>query len=457
MIMDAENFLKEKIGSLDIIKELKKRQIRGDVYLVGGSIRELFLCSIPNDFDFAITDEEDIKVFEELLNSRAFILGKKPIHTFRIAKDNKNIDLTKIEKDIVDDLLRRDFTINAIAYNIKSGEILDPAEGLKDLKNKVIAHIKKENLIKDPLRMLKAIRHFSTLNSFVIHDNLYKDICELKYLIGHVAPERIKYELDQIICSKNVFSSLKVLDTTGLLFEIFPELFVLKKFDDEKTLIPAVFGHTVDAFRYLYPFGNKYHIDKQSIKITGYALLFHDLGKPQTFTYDREKHVVHFYYHERFSEDIALSIMERMRFSVNEMRNIKNLIHNHMRIFLISSGETTERAIRRVIFKMGDLTPLLVLMSVCDMYGSSQGKDNESTERVLGVCEDVLSMYKKFQEKPLPRLISGHDIIGLGYRQGPEVGRILAEIRERQIAGEIKTRQEAIDYVKAILKTNVFQ
>ena len=454
--MDVEHYLKEKISSLDIIKGLTKKQIRGDLYLVGGSIRELFLSSIPNDFDFAITNEEDIKVFEELLNSKAFILGKKPIHTFRIAKDDKNIDLTKIEKDIVDDLLRRDFTINAIAYDIKRGEILDPLKGLKDLKDKVIVHIKKKNLIKDPLRMLKAIRHFSTLDSFVIHDSLYRDISELKGLIGHVAPERIKYELDQIICSKNAFSSLKILDATGLIFEIFPELFVLKRFDDEKNLKPEVFGHTVHAFKYLYTYGNKYHMDKQSIKITGYALLFHDLGKPQTFTKDWEKNVIHFYYHERFSQDMASSIMERMRFSVNEMRHIKNLIYNHMRIFLISTGETTERAIRRVIFKMGDLTPLLVLMTICDMYGSSQGEDNESTERVLGVCEDVLSMYKKFQEKPLPRLITGHDIIGLGYKEGPEIGRILADIRERQISGEIKTRQEAIEYAMAMLKINVF-
>ncbi|HPP06636.1 MAG TPA: HD domain-containing protein, partial [Syntrophorhabdaceae bacterium] len=420
--MDIEYSLKEKIACLDIIKELKKSPIRGNVYLVGGSIRELFLCSQPNDFDFAITDEKDIKVFEEILNSRAFIIGKKPIHAFRIAKDGKNIDLTKIEKDITDDLLRRDFTINAIAYDLKRDEILDPLNGLVDLKEKIIIHIKKENLIKDPLRMLKAVRHFSTLDGFIIHDNLYTCICELGHLIKNVASERIKYEFDQIVCSRQAFSSLKVMETTGLLFEIFPELIMLKRFDEEKRLKPEVFGHTIDAFKYLYQYGNRYQMDKQSIKITGYALLFHDLGKPQTFSYDREKKVVHFFYHERFSEKTASLIMERMRFSINEMRQVKTLIQNHMRIFLISAGETTQRAIRRVILKMGEFTPLLILMTLCDMYGSSEGKDNASTKKVLCVCEEMLSTFKRFQEKPLPRLITGHDLIEIGYKEGPEIG-----------------------------------
>jgi len=263
-----------------------------------------------------------------------------------------------------------------------------------------------------------------------------------------VAQERIKYELDQIIASQRGFDAIKIMESTGLLFELFPELYELKKLDEEKRLKLETLGHTIDGFRYLTQYSSIYSVDKKGIQMVGYALLFHDLGKAQTFSYDEDKKAVHFYYHERFSEEMATAIMERMRFSSQEIKTIKTLIKNHMRIFLISSNDTTERAIRRVVFKMGELTPLLILLTICDMYGSSGGEDNESTEQVRAVCDGIFEGFKKWQEEPLPRLINGYDLMSIGFKEGPPVGRCLMEIQERQVSGEIRDRDDAIEYAK---------
>ncbi len=440
--------IREKIKAIDIINGLRHRDLRGDAYLVGGCIRELCLSAIPRDYDLALTHRDDIRVFEELIGARSFVLGKKPIQTHRIVKDNINIDLTVIDGDIYDDLTRRDFSINAIAYDIKKDVLIDPIDGISDIEKRVIRHIRKENLIDDPLRMLKAIRHLATLDNFRIHGELHSAISGLKALICSVAPERIKYELDQILLSHKGFDALKIMGHTGLIFEIFPELYELKKLDIEKRFRLETYGHTIDGFRYLTRYASLYRIDSKGILDVGYALMFHDLGKAHTYSYDEDKGAVHFFYHERFSEEIATAIMERMHFSSSDIKTIRALIRNHMRIFLISTNETTERAIRRVVFKMGSLTPLLVLLTICDMYGSSGGEDNKSTERVKETYRDIMMNFEKLQKEPLPRLVTGHDLISLGYTRGPLIGICLMEIQERQATGEITDRDSALAYAR---------
>ncbi len=138
----------------------------------------------------------------------------------------------------------------------------------------------------------------------------------------------------------------------------------------------------------------------------GYALLFHDLGKAHTYSYDEARGLVHFFNHERRSQEIASVIMERLRFSTHEMKRISILIEHHMRIFLISSAEATEKAIRRLIYRLGDLTPELIALTLCDMYGSSGGEENTSTRQVVQNCDSILAAWHESKKEPLPRLLS---------------------------------------------------
>jgi len=442
---------KDRIKREWIVTQIKDRSFKGNIYLVGGAIRELFLNRTPNDYDIVLTEGVDLERLESLFGATAFVLGKKPIQTYRIVQKNTSIDVTIFHGEIKEDLLRRDFTMNAIAYDINNDEILDPLNGIEDIKKGIIKYPGVNTLKEDPLRMLKAIRHYSTLNGFVLHQNLKASIKSLKGLIKHSAPERVKYELDRIITSDRVYNALKLMDSIGLLFEIFPELEGLRHMDKERGFSLETFGHTIKGFRYLKRYGAFYRLDDKSIKDTGYALLFHDLGKTYTFSYDEHKGLVHFFNHERVSNDIATFIMERLRFSQNEIKSIKTIIECHMRIFLISGEAPTERPLKRIIYKLEDLTPSLIVHTLCDMYGSSSGKENPSTRRVKRRCDQIWEMYEEWKRTPIPKLINGYDLMKLGLEEGPEIGRILNMIREKQISGEVSSRDEALFYAKTII------
>ncbi len=394
--------LKDSIKKHDIIKKIAGQFFSGTVYLVGGAIREIFLKKTPRDYDLALTNEKDLRDLETLFERPSFILGKKPIQTHRIMADDTSFDITIVEGTIEEDLKRRDFTMNAIAYDIQNDVIVDTVGGIEDIQKMVIRYPAKETIVNDPLRMLKAVRHFADLDGFTLDDALLQSIKELKHLIHEVAPERIKYEMDRIIVSHRVAEGMEMLEQTGLLFEIFPELYALRLMDIEKNFELETLGHTLDGFRFLHRYNNELHLDEKALRNVGYGFLFHDLGKANTYFYDEKKGAVHFFYHERFSQEIASRIMERLRFSTHEIRAVLALIESHMRIFLISDNESREKAVRRLVYKMGDLTPSLILHTMCDMYGSSGGIDNPSTEQVKKCSEEILQAYRKSLEEPLP-------------------------------------------------------
>jgi poly(A) polymerase len=445
--------LKTRITAQAVVKAIRNNPFIGKVYLVGGAVRELCLGKEPNDFDIVLSRREDLTTLEALFGTGAFVLGKKPIQTYRIVKKDLSIDITFLGASIEEDLARRDFTINAIAYGIHEDTVIDILGGIEDIKKKTIRCPSKDALKEDPLRMLKAIRHYSVMKGFTLQEELNQSIRELKPLIAQTAAERIKYEIDRIVASENSFAGLKLMESTGLLFQIFPELQALRQMDVEKKFTLETYGHTIDGFRYLKKYGRLYSLDEKELKNVGYALLFHDLGKAHTFSYDEQKKLVHFFYHERVSNEIASIIMERLRFSSHEINLIHKLIENHMRIFLISGSDSTEKALKRLVYKAEGLIPSLIVHTMCDMYGSSGGRENLSTRRVKEKCHELMECYNDWTKEPLPRIVDGYDLIGLGFRQGPQLGQVLEEIRERQISGEIKVKEEAINYARSLLNS----
>lgn len=448
------DYLLKAIENDLVIKEISRHTFAGKVFLVGGATRELLLNKTPNDYDFALTHQKDLRVFENIFGSRAFLLGKKPLQTYRVVSRDTSLDLTFLNETIEDDLARRDFTMNAIAFDVRDRRIVDPLKGIEDIKSRIIRFPSKQTLSDDPLRMLKAIRHYVTLSGFQMEKQLIDAIQTLKHLIHDVAPERIKYEMDQIVISDRVYEGLKMLQEVGLLFEVFPQLHDLKKLDEEKKFVLETYGHSVDGFKYLPRYGKEYRLDEKDIRNVAYALLFHDIGKAHTFSYDSEKGVVHFFYHEKFSCDLATFVMEKLRFSSLDIKEVIRLIENHMRIFLISNSESTEKATRRLVYKVGDLIPSLIVLTLCDMYGSSGGTENDSTAMVKRRCGDVLGAFNEWRKKPLPRLVTGHDLLALGFEQGPHVGKVLNDIREKQIGGELSRREEALSFALSWLKTD---
>ncbi len=439
-------FVKERIERAGAVRKISGQRFAGNVFLVGGALRELALGRAPNDYDFALERSEDLAAFEQIFGARSFLLGKKPTQTHRIVADGAAVDITVIEGRLEEDLRRRDLTINAVAYDVGDRTIIDPLHGLKDIEERILRCPGTESMREDPLRMVKALRHLSTLRAFILDPALKSVIETNRKLIAGTAPERIKHELDLIMMSPNPYKGIRTMEETRLIFELFPELISLEEMDSEKRLAPKALRHTIDGFKYASRIKKIIPLPENEAKHAGYSLLFHDLGKPQTFSRDPENGQVHFYYHERHSRDAAAGIMERLKFSVSEMRAILSLIEHHMRIFLISSREATEKATRRLVYKMEGLTPALVFLTLLDLYGNTCGKENASTLQVRNRCREVLAAYDEWRSQPLPRIVTGDDLIAFGFEQGPALGQVLKEIRKKQIAGEISGKAEALRY-----------
>lgn len=444
--------VRNRIAALDIVRKMHVLPFRGDVYLVGGAIREVAIHRVPQDYDLALQDPDDLKTLEDLLGRPSFILGKKPIQTRRIVSRDVCLDVTFLDSSIEADLARRDFTINAMAFNVRTGSLLDPLNGLRDIKGGTLRYPKRESIASDPLRMIKAVRHLATLKGFSLDDELRSAMATQKELIKQVAPERVKYELDLIFSSDNASLAIETMRQVGLLFEIVPELLALKALDEEKKFELETLGHTLDGFRYLKRVRKWHTFSRDDVRQGSYAFLFHDLGKAYTFSYDETRGRVHFFYHERRSREIAEKIMERLRFSASDTRIISALIEAHMRLFLISHEGATEKATRRVVYKMGELVRPLVLLTLLDMYGSSGGRDNWTTKRVRRRCAEVLSALDDWKREPLPRIITGHDLLAMGVEQGPVIGKVLEEVREKQIAGDILGKEQALEYAREMIE-----
>ena len=443
---------RELIEKEEVIRKINSINFSGKVYLVGGAIRDIALGKKPKDFDFALSSPSDLILFEEAFKKRAFTLGKKPQHAHRITLDPYTIDITTFEGTIEEDLKRRDLTINAIAYELSTGRFIDILEGLKDLSSRIIRFPEEGVIVSDPLRMLKALRHFSTLEGFTLNKESKDAIRKYSPYIRGIAGERIKYEMDLILASNRPYEAIKVAEDTGVLYEIFPELLELKKFDEKYGLDLKTLDHTLLSLKYLKKWNRVSHLKEKGVIEVGYALIFHDLGKPRTFFFDKEKGVVHFFGHEKISMEISEKIMERLRFSHNQKRVILELIRHHMWIFLLCKDTPTLRATKRLILKMGDLTPSLILLTLCDMFGTTQGKRNETTDRVLEYSKELIKMYRDFMIEPPPKIIDGYDLISLGYEEGPFLGQVLREIREKQLTGEITDREQAIEYARERLR-----
>jgi len=370
--------------------------------------------------------------------------------TYRIIKEDMSIDLTFLQGETIEeDLQRRDFTVNAIAFSLQDETFHWVEESLEDIEKKLIRTVSNHSIDQDPLRMLRAIRYLCTLDGFTLDKGLKEEISFKKEKILSLPGERIKTELDQILLSPRPAIGMKSLYESNLLLTLFPEFKGLENLGQNEHHHLDVLSHTLLMFEKISWASEWVARNHRNIFLTQedrlslyYAALFHDIGKQDTYSKD-EKERVHFYYHESFSVQAAEKIMERLRFS-NLMKNkILHLIKNHMRILNLS-WETKETALKRLVNQIGDETPLLVLLTLADKEASRGILSIQIDEVVENHC---LRIFELFNEKDIvhpPPFITGHDVMALGYSSGPRVGEILNFIRRKQVEGEIKNREEAL-------------
>ncbi|NWF93444.1 MAG: HD domain-containing protein [Syntrophaceae bacterium] len=452
--------LKREILSDPFLSKLSSlaKEMGVPLFLVGGYIRDLFFGLESRDYDLALPEEHAsfTHVIEDTFHLHFFKIGKEEMGTvaYRAIKEEISIDLTLFkEKTVEEDLERRDFTLNATAFSLRD-ETFHSVEGaLEDIDKRVIRTVSEQSIDRDPLRMLRAIRYLCTLDGLLIDLELKEEICQKKEKIQDLPGERIRMELDQILLSRRPGAGIRALYELGLLFVLMPELKGLENLGQNEHHHLDVLSHTFLtiekiswAMDWIVQNGRRLSLSDDDRLSLYYASLFHDIGKQDSYSKD-EKGRVHFYYHEARSSQKAEQIMERLRFSNSMMRKVLRLIENHMRILNLSR-ETKETALKRLVNQISNESPLLVVLTLADKEASRGVLSIQIDEVVENHCLRVLDL---FEEKDLvhpPPLITGHDVMALGYRSGPRVGQILSFIREKQVEGEIRTREEALEILR---------
>ncbi len=428
------------------------------LFLVGGYLRDLLLGKPGKDYDFALPKDASsfIEIVEEALGLRFFKVGKDELNTttYRTIKEDMSIDLTLLQGETIEeDLRRRDFTINAIAFSLRDETFHWAGGSLEDIGKRLIRTVSNHSIDQDPLRMLRAVRYRCTLEGFNIDENLMEEISSKKDRIKKISGERIKAELDQILLSPRPAIGMNLLHESNLLFTLMPEFKGLEGVGQGEHHHLNVLPHILLmiekvswALKWVAHRRTKISLTEEGQLSLYYVALFHDLGKQDTFSTD-EKGRVHFYYHESYSCQKAEGIMERLRFS-NQLRNqILRLVQHHMRILNMPQG-TKEGALKRLVNQMGEETPLLVLHTLADKEASRGILSAEIDEVVEDHCFQILDFFSQKDIVHPPPLITGYDVTALGYLPGPRIGQILNFIRQMQVEGEIKNREEALRVLK---------
>jgi putative nucleotidyltransferase with HDIG domain len=432
------------------------RQQELSLYLVGGAIRDTLLDKKIRDYDFIL---KKVKIppflhqLQELWGASLFPMGKgKRERIYRLKKDELTVDFAAMKgADIVDDLMQRDFTINAIAYAFGEGKFYAAPRAIGDIKAGRIALVSAQALQADPLRMLRAVRYRCTLPGFDLITPLEKEVAHRRKLLSSVAPERIRAELDEIILSPLPAQGLLLMQELGLLAVVFPELTPLEGLPQGRHHRMDALSHTIEVVREVDSLARKgnpfsFRPREEERLILGYAALFHDLGKPTTQSID-EKGDLHFYGHPQESSRLARGIMRRLKFASVVREGVFHLVENHMRILTLAAGEPLDRALRRLIHAIGEKIRLLLLLGLAETGPKGSG-NSEEQERFLGLCRRIWDLYEKEDLISPEPLLWGRDLLAMGHPPGPRLGEILNEVRQRQITGELKTKVEALRFVE---------
>lgn len=462
----------EKIKKDEIINLIQlyaaKHADNAEIYLVGGAFRDFYL-NIENFDKDIIVDKTDAKQFAENLAqsiNATFVPLDEENKIYRlIMRDKINyIDIAGvIGNNIEDDLRRRDLTINSIALNLKTFEILDINGGINDLKTKKIRHISEQNFIDDPLRLLRVFRFQAMLN-FEVDKDLIKIVKKHCEKIHNSAVERISYEFLKLFSGDFCTKALVEMDKTGLLKEILPISQELKTVPPNLHHHLDLFLHSIEIINQLQQLYEKSspevreHLQKVDfggatrlthLKLAG---LLHDIGKPSTWTIEEETGRHRFIKHDDVGSKMASKILKTAKFSKKQIDYIAKMVKFHIYpSHVISAPEINDKIYMRFIRKMENEVIDVILLAMADRF-SARGVEitDEVINKNIGGLQALLDFYINIKEsiKPLPKLLSGEEIMELlNLSPSKELGNIIKALQEAQLSGDVSTKEEATKFV----------
>jgi poly(A) polymerase len=440
----------------------------GPVYRVGGSLRDDILGRFSTDHDFAVPG--DARAFAKKVATQLGVqmieIGKDTKTLYRVISGDDVLDFSPMAgKSIEDDLKKRDFTINALAYDLRSDRLIDPVGALDDIKSKTIRLVSQEAVLADPLRMVRAFR-FAAALGFRIEPETLAVIARRSPLISRSAGERISAELFKMMEVKGSFPHLKRMSQAGLLTQIIPELQPCQGCLQGEIHGRDVFEHTMGAYQemeavlinhaglwpgFIKPMASYLQAKNRKVLLK-WATLLHDLGKPRTRRDDPSGRV-RFLGHEAEGGRLAGHICERLRMSGQDRSYVTLIVKNHRLPLLLfdayQRASLSSRGIVRFVRKYQDDLMGLLLHSVADQRAKA-GAAPESVGALVTFLERILSAYFSDLKPKLaaPRLVTGHDLMRHFNLEPSElIGRLLEKVEEGRLNGEIQSKQEAMEQV----------
>ena len=429
-------------AAAEIVRRL--REAGHEAFWVGGCVRDLLRGEAPEDYDIVTSarTEEVRELFPrtipvgERFGICLVVEGGAPceVATFRTEADYDDgrhpsrIAFATAEEDV----RRRDFTINGLLMDPETGRIIDHVGGLRDIEQRIIRTIgdPEERFAEDHLRMLRAVRFAATLG-FLIEPMTFAAVRRRAAMIMRISAERIRDELSRLLTGGAARRGLELLSESGLLLEIIPEIHALQGIEQPPVFHPEgdVWEHTLRMVALLpRPNGGA---DPR----LAWAVLLHDVGKAVTRSEDAAG--THFYGHVQRGEEIAAAILRRLRFSREEMETILDLVRGHM--LFMNVREMRPNRLKRLL-RTPDFALHLELHRL-DCLGSHGLLDH------YAFCKQKLGEYPEEELRP-PRLLTGLDLIGMGFAPGPLFKEILRAVEDAQLGGEIADAAEARDLVR---------
>jgi len=409
----------------------------------GGCVRDMIMGKEPEDYDI-VTDASPQQVLK--LFKRTVPVGVQFGIVIVIMKGVK-YEVAQLRNTTVDgdklweDALHRDFTINGMFYDPFTDKLIDYVGGQRDIGQKLIRGIEnpRARFEEDKLRMMRAVR-FAISYDYSIESVTFEAIEQLAAHIQEVSVERICDELLKILASPHPDHGIRLLDETGLLEQILPEVTAMKGVPQPAEFHPEgdVFTHTLLMLQQMRSISGERSKKKVTPELA-MGILLHDVGKPGTYTHtDR----IRFQNHAHAGAQIAEQVCARLKFSTKATEKIVALVKNHQRFFDVEQMKksTLKRFLRRKHIK--DLLELHRL----DCLSSNREL------RMYEFCQTKLREFRQESMRPVP-LISGKDLIQLGFTPGPVFKQVLEFIEDAQLEGTVSTKEEALSLVKEIQET----
>ena len=442
--MAMKILLPEKVNTI-----IKTIQAAGfEAYAVGGCVRDSILGRVPDDWDITTSAKpQEIKsLFKRTIDTGiehgtvTVMLGKEgfEVTTYRIDgeyEDSRHPKEVTFTSNLREDLKRRDFTINAMAYNDEVG-LVDIFEGIPDIERKIIRCVgdAKERFTEDALRMMRAVR-FSAQLGYSIDEGTKEAIKELAPTLQRISAERIQVELVKLVTSGNP-DYLKTAYETGITAVVLPEFDLCMKTEQNNPHHMYNVGeHTLWAMKHI-----------KADKVLRLTMLFHDMGKPEAITTD-EKGVHHFHGHNESSSQIAKNILRRLRFDNDTIHKVERLVYYHD-----YRPALTDKSVRRFVAKIGkELFPLYLLVQKADTLAQSEYKREEKLSKIKTIEEIFRGIMEREECLCLKDLaVTGKDLIDCGIKPGKEIGEILNRFLEMVIENPKLNEKE-------ILLNNLFK